>query len=95
MSLGSIAAFFQKWKDWENVSIFKNEYDVDTDSIYQDDNKNFARGLDDVNREILVDETNSKNTISNKNKKSFSHNRNQVKPSDIPFEPKQKFRLFI
>ena len=37
----------------------------------------------------------SKKAIPNKNKKSFSHNRNQQKPSDIHFEPRQKFRLFI
>jgi len=37
----------------------------------------------------------SKKTIPNKNKKSVSHNRNQQKPSDIHFDPRQKFRLFI
>ena len=37
----------------------------------------------------------SNKTIPNKNKKSFSHNRNQQKPSDIHFDPRQKFRLFI
>ena len=37
----------------------------------------------------------SNKTIPNKNKKSVSHNRNQQKPSDIHFDPRQKFRLFI
>ena len=37
----------------------------------------------------------SKKTVSNKNKKSVSHNRNQGKPSDNYVEYKQKFRLFI
>ena len=37
----------------------------------------------------------SKKAIPNKNKKSVSHNRNQQKPSDIHFDPRQKFRLFI
>ena len=66
----------------ESAPIFKNEYDIETDSIYQDDNKSFASGLEDLKRTEVVDKENSKKTISNIEKDGIELKNNTLSPDN-------------
>ncbi len=72
-----------------SAPISNNEYDVDnSDSIYQTDNSNFARGLEDVTRESVIDKESSKKTIANIEKEGI-----ELKNKTIAYEPVIKKRI--
>lgn len=72
-----------------SAPISNNEYDVDnSDSIYQTDNSNFARGLEDVTRESVIDEESSKKTIANIEKEGI-----ELKNKTIAYEPVIKKKI--
>lgn len=72
-----------------SAPISNNEYDVDnSDSIYQTDNSNFARGLEDVTRESVIDKESSKKTIANIEKEGI-----ELKNKTIAYEPVIKKKI--